>query len=110
MKIYCRVKIRNIEVTATNLDYEGSLEIDSEILEKAGIMPGELVQVVNLSNGARFFTYIIAGERGKRECKLQGGAARLGEVGDKLLVMAFEIGERPRPPTVISLVAGNQFA
>jgi len=82
-----KAKIHLATVTEKNLYYEGSITLPSEVLEKAGIRPFEAVWVYNLNNGERFETYVIEGEKGK--VILNGPAARLGEVGDKLIIVAF---------------------
>ena len=85
-------KIHGLKVSCKNLHYEGSITIPKNVLELANIKPFEVVLVINLSNGARFETYVIPGD-GEEVC-LNGGAARLGEVGDELIVMSFGyIGE-----------------
>jgi aspartate 1-decarboxylase len=82
-----RSKIQRLTITDKNLVYEGSLGVDKTLLKAADIVPGETVQVVNLNNGARFETYAIEYPAGSGACVLNGAAARLGEVGDKLIVM-----------------------
>ncbi len=81
-------KIHRIKVTDKNIQYEGSLTIDEEILRKADILEGEIVQVVNITNGNRWETYVIKGKKGSGECILNGGTARLGEVGDELIIIS----------------------
>jgi aspartate 1-decarboxylase len=90
-RIICKSKIHRIRVTQKNLDYEGSIEIDGHILEKANILPYEIVQVVNVNTGTRFETYVIKGESTSGICGLNGGAARLGEIGDLLLIISYGI-------------------
>ena len=82
-------KLHRIRVTEANLDYEGSLTLDPDDMEAVGIVPYEKILVADVENGARFETYAIAGRRGSRVCCLNGAAARLGKVGDRLIVMAF---------------------
>ncbi len=84
-------KIHRIRVTDKNLYYEGSLTIDEEILKKADLMEGEMVQVVNITNGNRWETYLMRGEKGSGACILNGGTARLGEVGDELIILSFAL-------------------
>ena len=88
-RIMCKSKICGLTITHKNLKYEGSIEIPEDIRESADILPGEFVLVVNECNGARFNTYVIKGEPCK--CGLVGGAARLGEIGDKLIIMSYEL-------------------
>jgi aspartate 1-decarboxylase len=89
--ILLKSKIHNATITDKKIEYEGSITIDSEILEKAKILPYEKVLVVDITNGERFETYIIQGKRGSKEFCVNGAAARLVEIGDKIIVMAFGI-------------------
>ncbi len=82
-------KIHRAVVTAANLNYFGSITIDSELLEAADILPYEMVYVVNNNNGARFETYAIAGPPGSGEVCLNGAAARLGQPGDVLIIFSY---------------------
>ena len=82
-------KLHQMKVTEANLHYEGSITIDAELLEEANILPYEKVQVLNITNGNRLETYTIEGERGSRVCCLNGAAARLTEVGDRIIVIAY---------------------
>lgn len=99
-------KLHQMKVTEANLHYEGSITIDSELLEEAGILPYEKVQVVNISNGSRLETYTIPGESGSRVCCLNGAAARLTQVGDRIIVIAYaemspEEAEGHKPRVVV---------
>lgn len=76
-------------VTQADLMYEGSITIDEELLEMAGILPYEKVQVVNITNGSRLETYTIKGERGSRVCCMNGAAARLTQIGDRIIVISY---------------------
>lgn len=80
-------KIHMATVTESNLNYEGSITIDSGLLQKAGILPYEQVQISNVNNGERFETYVIPG--GKGEICLNGPTARKGVVGDKLIIFCY---------------------
>lgn len=82
-------KIHRATITDKSLDYEGSITIDSALLAGANLLPNEQVQVLNLNNGNRFETYVIPGKRGKGQIELNGPAARLGEVGDKVVIVAY---------------------
>jgi aspartate 1-decarboxylase len=90
-RIMIRTKIHRATVTAADLHYEGSLTIDRDLLDAADLKVYEKVQVVNVNNGARFETYAIEGERGKGEIQLNGAAARMAQVGDLLIIMAFGV-------------------
>ncbi len=89
LRRFLNTKIRDVEITATHLDYEGSITIDEEILEKAGILVGEEVQVLNEHNGERFTTYVIKGRRGSRAIELNGPAAHLGMAGDRVMILSY---------------------
>ena len=82
-------KLHQMKVTESNLHYEGSITIDQDLLDKAGILPYEKVQVLNITNGNRLETYTIPGERGARTCCLNGAAARLTQVGDRIIVISY---------------------
>jgi len=82
-------KLHQMRVTEANLMYEGSITIDEELLEMANLLPYEKVQVVNITNGSRLETYTIPGERGSRICCMNGAAARLTQVNDRVIVMAY---------------------
>ncbi len=98
LKPFLQTKLYPLTVTGKNIEYEGSLGLSRELMAEAGLEPWQVVNVVNLSNGERFETYLIESANGL--CELNGGAARLGEVSDRLIVMAFiwlESTERPSP-------------
>lgn len=82
-------KIHNAVVTSGDLEYEGSITIDSELLRLANMLPNEKVLCVNNNNGERFETYIIEGKAGSREIQLNGAAARCALPGDGIIIMAF---------------------
>ena len=82
-------KIHRVTVTEARLDYIGSITIDEDLLDAAGILPGERVYIVNNNNGARLDTYTIAGERGKGTICLNGAAARLVQPGDIVIIMSY---------------------
>ena len=84
-----RSKIHTATVTQTDLHYEGSISIDVELLEKAGMLPHEQVDVLNINTGQRFTTYTIEAERGSKIIGINGAAARLAEVGDKCIIIAY---------------------
>jgi aspartate 1-decarboxylase len=84
-----KAKLHRLRVTEADLYYEGSITIDEELLEAAGILPYEKVQVVNVNNGARLETYTIPGEPGERTVCLNGPAARLAATGDQVIVISY---------------------
>ncbi|MCH8614232.1 aspartate 1-decarboxylase [Arsenicicoccus dermatophilus] len=90
-------KIHRARVTAADLHYVGSITIDEDLLDAAGIDSYERVQVVDIDNGARLETYTIPGERGSGEIQLNGAAARLVQPGDLVIVMAYQQVTVPVP-------------
>ena len=82
-------KIHRATVTGADLNYEGSISIDKNLLAASGITTYEKVQVVNLNNGARFETYVIEGKTGTGEVMLNGPAARLGQAGDLIIILGY---------------------
>ncbi len=88
-RIMKKSKIHTATVTGLELYYEGSITIDRDLMDAADMLPGEQVQVVNLNNGQRFVTYTITGERGTGVIELNGPAARLAAVGDKVIIISY---------------------
>ncbi|MCX7879088.1 MAG: aspartate 1-decarboxylase [Ignavibacteria bacterium] len=111
-RILLKSKIHGARITETNLYYEGSFTIDEELLEVANILPYEKVSVVNINNGERFDTYVIPGERGKRDFCLNGAAARKGLVGDEVIIITYTvISEEELPkysPRIVILDKNNE--
>ena len=97
-------KIHRAVVTEADLNYVGSITIDSELLETAEILPHEKVLVVNNNNGKRFETYVIAGARGSGVICLNGAAARLAQVGDTVIILSFASMTREEAETHIPKV------
>ena len=106
-------KIHCARVTEANLNYMGSITIDEDLMDAAGMLEGEQVHIVNNNNGERFVTYIIRGERGKGQICLNGAAARLVQPDDVVIIMAYAqmTPEEAREfrPTVIFPKAGNKL-
>ena len=84
-------KIHRVTVTGANLDYIGSITIDQDLMDAAGIMEGERVFIVDNNNGERLDTYVIPGERGKGEVWLNGAAARKVQPGDVVIIMSYAL-------------------
>ncbi len=84
-------KIHRATVTDANLNYVGSITIDEDILDKAKMKEGQKVDVLNINNGERLQTYIIAGKRGSKVFCLNGAAARKAEVGDRIIIVAYAL-------------------
>lgn len=106
-------KIHRATVVQAEIDYVGSITIDEELMEAAGILEYERVQVVDVDNGNRLETYVIAGERGSGMICLNGAAARLVNVGDKVIIMCYaqmtseEFKENP--PRVVFVDENNKI-
>jgi aspartate 1-decarboxylase len=109
MRSVLRSKIHKAVVTEANIDYVGSITIDEDLIDKADLWPGEKVLVVSNTSGARLETYVIAGERGSGVIGLNGAAAHLINVGDEVIIMAFELSDQPINPTMILVDERNQF-
>jgi len=90
---YLKSKIAHGFVTEAELFYEGSITIDEDLLKAVDILPGERVEVLNINNGNRFNTYTIAGEAGSGKMCLNGPAARLGLIGDQIIVLSYALME-----------------
>jgi len=82
-------KLHRATVTEANLHYVGSITIDQDLIDAANMRVGQKIDIVNINNGERFSTYIIPGERGKKEMCLNGAAARKVHVGDKIIIIAY---------------------
>ena len=106
-------KIHCARVTEANLNYMGSITIDEDLMDAAGMLEGEQVHIVNNNNGERFVTYIIKGERGKGQICLNGAAARLVQPDDVVIIMAYAQmtpdEARSFRSTVIFPKAGNRL-
>jgi aspartate 1-decarboxylase len=89
MRLMLKSKLHMATVTGKNLDYEGSIEIDEGLMNTVDLKENELVLVADVNNGARFETYVIKGKAGSGTITLNGAAARLVEVGDKIIIMSF---------------------
>lgn len=105
-------KLHRATVTEADLNYVGSITIDSDLLDAAGMLPNEKVHVVNNNNGARFETYIIAGKRGSGVICVNGAAARLVQRGDVVIILSYvymtDEEARTHEPTVLIMDEGNR--
>ena len=108
-----RAKIQGAVVTGTELEYEGSLTLDGELMDAAGLFPNERVQVLNLNNGDRSETYLIRGESGSGTVCLNGPLARRGQVGDRIIILAYGLVQENEVkewrPRIVSLGEGNKL-
>ena len=104
-------KLHRAVVTEADVNYVGGITIDKDLMEKSGIYEYEKVSVVDVENGQRFDTYVIAGERGSRIICVNGAAARLVAVGDHVIIMAYKLIEEKdansHKPTVVFLDSDN---
>lgn len=112
-RLMCKAKIHRATVTDANLNYVGSITVDSELLRAADILEYEQVQVVNINNGQRFETYAIAGEPGSGVVCLNGAAARLAVPGDLVIIITYgmmnESEAKGWQPTVVHVDAQNRL-
>ena len=108
-----RAKIHRITVTERNVEYEGSLTLDSDLMQACDMLPYERVDVYDIGNGSRFSTYLIEGSPGGGECCVNGAAAHLVELGDKLIVCAYAAVEesevRDHRPKVVLVTDDNSI-
>lgn len=106
-------KIHRAQVTQADLNYVGSITIDEDILDAVGMLPNEKVHIVNNNNGARFETYIIAGERGSGVICVNGAAARLVQKGDIVIIISYVYVDaneaRDHKPTVAIMGDNNKI-
>ena len=106
-------KLHRATVTEANLNYVGSITIDSDLLDAAGMLPNEKVHVVNNNNGARFETYIIAGEPGSGVICVNGAAARLVQQGDVVIILSYayvsDEEAKDHKPTVLLMDKDNKI-
>jgi aspartate 1-decarboxylase len=109
MRWMLRSKIHQATVTDADLRYVGSITIDEELMEMVGLLPGEKVMVVSNTSGARLETYTIPGRRGSGVICMNGAAAHLVKKGEEIIIMGFELADRPVAPKQIVLGPGNEF-
>jgi len=104
-------KLHHATVTECRLGYQGSLTVDVELIEAAGMLVHQKIQVLNINNGYRLETYLIPGERGKREIIINGAAARHAQVGDQVIILTYVMlnddEARQHQPKVVVLGPGN---
>jgi len=112
----CKSKIHRGVLTGADLNYEGSLTLDRDLMDAADVLEYERVQVVNVNTGSRLETYVIAGDRGSGTIQLNGAAARLGAAGDHVIVISYaEYDEVELPagafePKLVYVDAHNRIA
>ncbi len=104
-----RSKIHKATVTDANLEYIGSITIDEELMEMTGLWPGEKVLVASNTTGVRLETYVITGARGSGTICLNGAAAHLINKGEEIIIIGFELSDKPISPKVVLVDDTNQF-
>jgi aspartate 1-decarboxylase len=109
MRFVLSSKIHNAVVTEANLAYIGSITIDGELIEKVGLWPGEKVLVVSNTSGARLETYVIVGERGSGTITMNGAAAHRIKAGEEIIIMGFQLSDKPITPKIILVDSKNRF-
>lgn len=109
MRWILRSKIHKATVTEANLNYIGSITIDEDLIEKTGLWPGEKVLVVSNTTGARLETYVIVGERGSGIICMNGATAHLIKTGEEIIIMGFELTDKPIEPKNILVDRSNKF-
>ncbi|MBK7218187.1 MAG: aspartate 1-decarboxylase [Candidatus Promineofilum sp.] len=109
MRWVLRSKIHKATVTDANVAYVGSITIDEELIERVGLWPGEKVLVVSNTSGARLETYVIAGERGSGVINMNGAAAHLIKRGEEIIIIGFELADRPIEARQILVDTDNRF-
>ena len=109
MRWVLRSKIHKATVTEANLAYVGSITIDKSLVEKAGFLEGERVLITSNDSGARLETYVILGESGSGCICMNGAAAHLIKAGEEIIIMGFELTDRPISPTLILVDRNNRF-
>ena len=109
----CKSKIHRVTVTDANLNYEGSITIDRKLMDAANLLPFEKVQVLNINNGERAETYVIEGEAESGTICCNGALARLAEIGDLLIIVAYGLMEENEAknyhPKVVLVNERNQI-
>ena len=110
MRWCLRSKIHKATVTQADLDYVGSITIDEDLMERVGLWPGEKVLVVSNTSGARLETYVIVGERASGVICMNGAAAHLIQKGEEIIIIGFELRDKPiKTPRMILVDENNHF-
>lgn len=109
LRSFMSSKIHKATITEANLNYVGSITIDAELLDKAGLLPNEKVLVVSNTSGARLETYIIEGKRHSGYIGINGAAAHLIGPGEEVIIIAFTLATEPVAPKAILVDENNRF-
>jgi len=108
-RMMLKAKLHRVKITDKSLHYEGSITIDEELMKLADIREYELVQIANINNGQRLETYVMRGAPGSGSIGLNGAAARLGEIGDLIIIMSYALFEDKEytGPTIVRVDENN---
>ena len=109
MRVLLRSKIHRAYITECNEDYIGSILIDRELMERVDLWEYEKVLICDVTNGNRFETYAIAGDRGSGVMSVQGAAAKLVDKGDCVIIMSFDVADEPVEPKMVLVNENNEF-
>jgi len=109
MRWMLHAKIHRATVTQTRVDYEGSITVDETLLKASGILQGEKVLIADVENGARFETYVMVGEKDTGIIALNGAAAHLCSVGDRIIIMGFELTDEAIKAKVVHVDTSNKI-
>ena len=104
-----KAKLHRARITHADVNYEGSLGIDAELMEAVGLHRYEKILVSNINNGDRLETYVIAGKRGTGDICMNGAAALRVRKGDRVIIMGFELADGPIEPKKVLVDEGNRF-
>ncbi len=104
-----RAKIHKATVTQADVNYVGSITIDEDLMDRVGFWPGERVLVVSNTSGSRLETYVIPGERGTGVINMNGAAAHLIKAGEEIIIIGFELSDRPITPRQILVDKNNRY-
>ncbi len=114
LRAFLRAKIHRATVTHVDIGYEGSLSLDEDVMEAAALWPHERIEVWNVTNGKRFSTYAIRGEKGSRRVGVYGAAAHKVSVGDVIIVAAYGYMDESEmalfAPKIVLMGEGNRIA
>lgn len=109
MRWVLRSKIHKATVTDADVNYVGSITIDCDLIERAGFFPGEKVLVVSNTSGSRLETYVIAAERNSGTICMNGAASHLIKKGEEIIIMGFELSDKPIKPKNVLVDKHNKF-
>ena len=109
MRNVLRSKIHRAYVTDANPDYIGSVIIDRDLMEKVDLWEFEKVMICDVTNGNRWETYVLPGDRGSGTVSVQGAGAKLCQIDDCLIILSFEVTEKPIEPKMILVDRENKF-